>query len=125
MVPDPLGDVGLRSHHALIERALPGELKIFFLAIGRIGDGTDGQDDFDHSDGLYPKTKLENVTPNSSSRLELPVAASRILSDCNRCHDAYDCVCSALIHAIATYLAKTKTACRCAGLPLVPPVSCR
>jgi hypothetical protein len=76
MVPDPLGDVGLRSHHALIERALPRELKIFFLAIGRIGDGTDGQDDFDHSDGLYPKTKLENVTPNSSSRLELPVGGS-------------------------------------------------
>jgi hypothetical protein len=64
MVPDPLGDVGLRSHHALIERAIPDELNIFFVAIGRIGDGADCQDDFNHSEGLYPKTKLENVTPN-------------------------------------------------------------
>jgi hypothetical protein len=69
MVPDPLGDVGLRPHHALIERAIPGELKIFFLAIGRIGDGADGQDDFDHSEDLYPKTELENITPNRPSRL--------------------------------------------------------
>jgi hypothetical protein len=69
MVPDPLGDVGLRAHHALIERAVPSELKIFFFAIGRIGDGADSQDDFDHSKGLYPKTKLENVTPNRRSRL--------------------------------------------------------
>jgi hypothetical protein len=59
MVADPLGDVGLRSHHALIERAIPGELKIFFLAIGRIGDGADGQDDFNHSEGPYLKAELE------------------------------------------------------------------
>jgi hypothetical protein len=59
MVPDPLGDVGLCAHYALIERAIPGELEIFFLAIGRIADGADGQDDFNHSEGLYPKTKLE------------------------------------------------------------------
>jgi hypothetical protein len=71
MVPYPLGDVGLRSHHALIERAFPGELKIFFFTISGVGDGADSQDDFDHADGLYPKTKLENVTSNWPSRLEL------------------------------------------------------
>jgi hypothetical protein len=55
MVADPLGDVGLRAHHALIERAIPGELKIFFLAIGRIGDGADCQDDFNHSEASIQK----------------------------------------------------------------------
>jgi hypothetical protein len=76
MVPDPLGDVGLRTHDALFERAIPGELKIFFLAIGRIGDGADGQDDFDHSEGLYPKTELaKNGTLKCYAKL---TRASRI-----------------------------------------------
>jgi hypothetical protein len=55
MLANPLGDVGLGSHHALIERTLPGELKIFFLAIGGIGDGADSQDDFNHSNVLDSK----------------------------------------------------------------------
>jgi hypothetical protein len=70
MVADPLGDVRLCRHHALIERAIPGELKIFVLAISGIGDGADCQDDFNHSEGLYRKAKLENVTPNRRWRLE-------------------------------------------------------
>src|SRR5437868_12723060 len=49
MPADPLGDVGLRRHHALLGRAIPGELKILFFAIGRVGDGADGQDDLYHS----------------------------------------------------------------------------
>jgi hypothetical protein len=48
MLANPLGDIGLRSHHALIERTLPGESKILVLAIGGIADGTDGQDNFNH-----------------------------------------------------------------------------
>src|SRR5271170_4995684 len=39
MSADPVGDIGLRCHHALMDRAFPGELKIFFFAIGRIGEG--------------------------------------------------------------------------------------
>src|ERR1700742_5027477 len=49
VIADPLGDVGLRSHHALIEGAIPSELKIFFFAIGGGGDGADCQGYFDHS----------------------------------------------------------------------------
>jgi hypothetical protein len=46
VLADPLRDIGLRGHHALLDRSIPGELQVLFLAIGRIGDGTDGQDDF-------------------------------------------------------------------------------
>jgi hypothetical protein len=64
MLAYPLGDIGLRSHHALIERTIPGELKIFFLAIIGIGDGTDGQDDFNQS-VLHSKACLSHITSNS------------------------------------------------------------
>jgi hypothetical protein len=57
MIADPLCDVRLRAHHALTERAIPGELKIFFFAIGRVGYGADRQDDFNHSQ--YPLCKNE------------------------------------------------------------------
>ncbi len=49
MFANPLGDIRLRSHHALPERTVPGELKRLFLAISGICDGTDGQDDFNQS----------------------------------------------------------------------------
>src|ERR1700727_745623 len=84
MVAEPLGDVGLGRHHALIERAIPGELKIFFLAIGRIGDGADSQDDLDHSQ--CPLSK--NGTRKCYAEFTRP---HRILSRCNLCRDAYDC----------------------------------
>jgi hypothetical protein len=69
MLADPLGDIGLRSHHALTERTIPGELKIFFLAIIGIGDGTDGQDDFNQS-VLHSKlasTILRQIYPRVSN----------------------------------------------------------
>jgi hypothetical protein len=69
MLADPLGDIGLRSHHALTERTIPGELKIFFLAIIGIGDGTDGQDDFNQS-VLHSKlafTILRQICPRVSN----------------------------------------------------------
>jgi hypothetical protein len=50
----------LRSHHALIERTVPRELKIFFLAIIGIGDGADGQDDFNQS-VLHSKDCLSHI----------------------------------------------------------------
>ena len=49
---------------ALIDRAVPGELKIFFFAISRIGDGADRQDDFDHSLMFSAQTRLKSSTPN-------------------------------------------------------------
>jgi hypothetical protein len=49
MLANPLGDIGLRRHHALFDRALPGELQRFFFAIVGIGDGANGQDDFNQS----------------------------------------------------------------------------
>jgi hypothetical protein len=49
MLANPLGDIRLGSHHALIGRAVPAELEMFVLAIGGIGDGADSQDDFNQS----------------------------------------------------------------------------
>jgi hypothetical protein len=46
MLPNPLGDIGLRCHHALLGRTVPGELNIFILAIVRMRDGADRQYDF-------------------------------------------------------------------------------
>src|SRR5271168_712179 len=77
MVADPLGDIGLRGHHALLDRTVEGELEIFFLTIGRIGDGADRQDDLDHSQCPLSETKLKNVTPNSGSHLEFRQRISR------------------------------------------------
>jgi hypothetical protein len=55
MLANPLRDIGLSRHHALIERPIPGELQVFLLAIGGIGDGADSQDDFNHSHVLHSK----------------------------------------------------------------------
>jgi hypothetical protein len=54
VLANPLRDIGLRSHHALLDRTVPGELKMLFFAIGRIGDGADGQDDF-YQSALHTK----------------------------------------------------------------------
>src|ERR1017187_3553970 len=58
MFANPLGDIGLRSHHALSDRTVPDELKRFFLAISGICDGTDSQDDFNHSLVLDSECRL-------------------------------------------------------------------
>src|ERR1700731_942735 len=63
MLADPLRDIGLRGHHALLERTVPRELKRLFLAVVGIGDGTNGQDDFNQSvlhsnDGLATYARL-------------------------------------------------------------------
>ena len=49
MLANPLRDIGLRRHHALFDGAVPGELQRFLLAIVGIGDGANGQDDFNQS----------------------------------------------------------------------------
>src|SRR6266705_1197229 len=68
MFADPLGYIGLRRHHALTQRTVPAELKILFFAIGRIGDGTDGQDDFNHSLVSFAfKASFQGSTPNWSA----------------------------------------------------------
>ena len=59
----------LPIYHALIERTVPRELKIFFLAIIGIGDGADGQDDFNQS-VLHSKDCLSHITSNSSPRFK-------------------------------------------------------
>src|ERR1700761_9188062 len=60
MVADPLRDVGLRAHHALIDRSLPGELQIFFFAIRGVGDSANRQDYLDHSDALCPNNGIRS-----------------------------------------------------------------
>jgi hypothetical protein len=45
-------------------------LQVLFLAIGGIGDGTDGQDDF-YQSALHPKTWPDNNTPNPSPRFRI------------------------------------------------------
>jgi hypothetical protein len=55
MLTNPFGDIGLRGHHALLERPFPSVLKILLLAIAGIGDGTDRQDDFNQSTLLDSK----------------------------------------------------------------------
>jgi hypothetical protein len=69
MLADPFGDIGLRRHHALLDRTIPGELQIFLLAIIGIGDRTDGQDDFNQS-VLHSKAWLSHITSNSSPRFK-------------------------------------------------------
>ena len=76
MLTNPLGDIGLRGHHALPERTVPGELKVLFLAIGRVGDGTDGQDDLNQS-ALPSKrciTILRSIHPAVSNFRQKPRA---------------------------------------------------
>ena len=72
---DPLRDIGLRGHHALLDRAVPGELQMLFLAIGGIGDGADGQDDFNQS-ALHTKYWLGHNTPNLSPRFRISTRIS-------------------------------------------------
>jgi hypothetical protein len=69
MIADPLGDIGLRGHHALLKRTVPGELKILFFAIGRIRDGTNGQDDFNQSvlHSKHGSSILRPIFPNVSN----------------------------------------------------------
>jgi hypothetical protein len=68
MLANPIGDIRLSSHHALIERTIEGELKIFFLAMGGIGDGADSQDDFNQS--ALPQILPCNITPHSTLRFK-------------------------------------------------------
>jgi hypothetical protein len=79
MLPNPLGDVGLCSHHALIERTVPCELKILFLAIVGIGDGTNGQDDFDHLSSIqniaFPILRLTHPNVSNFKEKSLPGGA--------------------------------------------------
>ncbi|WP_154072612.1 hypothetical protein [Bradyrhizobium erythrophlei] len=71
MLTDPLRDIGLGSHHALIERTIEGELKIFFFAMGRIGDGADSQDDFNQSAlHSFALPLLRAIPPDVSSFAE-------------------------------------------------------
>jgi hypothetical protein len=74
MLANPFGDIGLRGHHALLERTIPDELKIFFFAIGGIGDGTDGQDDFNQSflPSKHGFVIMLHITPVSLLRLKIP-----------------------------------------------------
>ena len=76
MLTNPLGDIGLRGHHALLGRTVPVELKVLFLAIGGIGDGADGQDDF-YQAALHAKCGLAIIRPIylhvSEFRQESPV----------------------------------------------------
>jgi hypothetical protein len=63
MLTNPFGDIGLRRHHALLDRSFPSVLKILLLAIAGIGDGTDGQDDFDQSALLDSKRRSMILRP--------------------------------------------------------------
>jgi hypothetical protein len=62
VLADPLRDIGLRGHHALLDRTIPGELQVLFFAIGWIGDGTDGQDDF-YQSALHTKNGVVIIRP--------------------------------------------------------------
>ncbi len=86
MLADPLRDIGLRRHHALVDRAVPGELKRLLLAIVGIGDGANGQDDFNQT-VLHSKHASAIIRPNSSLRfkLERKLSGRRILERSNRC----------------------------------------
>jgi hypothetical protein len=63
MLANPLRDIGLRGHHALLERPFPGVLKILLLAIGRVSDGADRQDDFNQSALLDSKRSFTIIRP--------------------------------------------------------------
>jgi hypothetical protein len=63
MLANPLRDIGLRSHHALLKRPFPGVLNILFLAIAGVGDGTDRQDDFNQIALLDSKRNFTIIRP--------------------------------------------------------------
>ena len=69
MLANPFRDIGLRSHHALLKRPFPGVLKIFFLAIGGIRDGTDSQDDLNQT-ALLHSAQLHHHTPDLIPRFQ-------------------------------------------------------
>src|SRR5262245_26631522 len=49
MIADPLRHVGLRRHHALLERAGPRELQVLVLAPVRLRDRADQHDNLDEA----------------------------------------------------------------------------
>jgi hypothetical protein len=63
MLANPFRDIGLRRHHALLDRSFPGVLKILLLAIRGICDGTDRQDDFNQTALLDSKRSWTILRP--------------------------------------------------------------
>ena len=69
MLADPLRDIGLGRHHALLDRTVPGKLNRLLLTIAGIGNGTNGQDDFNQT-VLHSKHGSAILRPKSPLRFK-------------------------------------------------------
>src|SRR5207248_8929033 len=59
VLADPLRDVRLRGNSALPDRAVPGELKVLFVAKVHLRCRTNGDDQCDQSHGHLPPTDFK------------------------------------------------------------------